>query len=84
MVFSLSRMLVEFSLKPVYSIIIGKNFQIYGLHIPRKCIESRHFYPCPFNQSKLSPKFLSSAPRQREITHPPRKSFYENLFPQQQ
>ena len=23
--------------------ICGKNFQIYGVHIPRKCIESKHF-----------------------------------------
>ena len=25
----------------------GKNFQIYRVHIPRKCIESRHFCSCP-------------------------------------
>ena len=25
-----------------------KNFEIYGVHIPRKCIDLRHFYACPF------------------------------------
>ena len=25
----------------------GKHFSIYGVHIPRKCIESVHFYSCP-------------------------------------
>ena len=25
----------------------GKHFQIYGVHIPRKCIDSRQFYSCP-------------------------------------
>ena len=24
----------------------GKIFSIYGVHIPRKCIESMHFYLC--------------------------------------
>ena len=24
-----------------------KNFSIYGVHIPRKCIESMYFYSCP-------------------------------------
>ena len=30
----------------VYSIMRGKNFSIHGVHIPRKCIESMHFYSC--------------------------------------
>ena len=34
--------------------------------------------------SKLVPKFSSSYPRQKEITHPPRQHFFKNLFPQQQ
>ena len=25
----------------------GKIFSTYGVHIPRKCIESMHFYSCP-------------------------------------
>ena len=59
----------------------GKNFQISGVDTPGKCIESRHFYSGPPPHSKLSPKFLSSHPRQREITHSPRHHFFENLFP---
>ena len=51
----------------------GKNFQIYGVHIPRKCIESWH--------SKLDPKFfLSSHLRQKQNTHSPGQRFFENLF----
>ena len=30
--------------------------------------------------SKLAPKFLSSRPRQKEITHCPEQHFFENLF----
>ena len=30
--------------------------------------------------SRLAPKFLSSRPRQKEITHSPRQHFFENLF----
>ena len=33
---------------------------------------------------KLAPKFLSSQPRQKEITHSPRQRSFENLFPQHQ
>ena len=36
--------------------------------------------PIPNPYSKLSLKFLSSHPRQREITHSPRQHFFENLF----
>ena len=32
--------------------------------------------------SKLTPKFLSSRPGQKEIIHPPRQHSSENLFPQ--
>ena len=37
---SLSKMLVEFSLKRLYSSMSAKTFQIYGVHIPRKCSDS--------------------------------------------
>ena len=30
----------------VYSIMCGEIFSIYDIHIPRKCIESMHFYSC--------------------------------------
>ena len=71
-------MLVELFLKLVYiPTCVG---QIYGVHIPRKCIEFKHF--CSYlSRSKLAPKFLSSHPRQKEITHSPREHFFENLFP---
>ena len=38
----LSRMHVEFSLKTLYSTMSGKNFQVYGVHITRKCIDLLH------------------------------------------
>ena len=53
-------MLIELSLKPIHSTMMSeKFFQIYGVHIPKKCIEFKHFYQCPLPQSKLFPKFLS-------------------------
>ena len=72
-------MLVKFSFNFLYSTICAKNFQIYGVHIPRKCIDSKHFTHAR-SQSKLTPKFLSSCPRQKEITHSPRQHSFENLF----
>ena len=39
-------MLVEISLKVVYSNTCGKSYQIDGVRIPKKCIESIHFYSC--------------------------------------
>ena len=56
-------MLVEFSLKLVYSTMSWKNFQSYDVHIPRKYIESRHFH-------------LSLNPKQRKITLCPRQHFF--------
>ena len=55
-----------------------ENFQIYDVHIPRKCIGILTHAP---HHSKLAPNFLSSHPRKKEITHSPRKYFFENLFP---
>ena len=57
----------------------GKHFQVYDVHIPRKCSESRHFYSCLPNHSKLSPKFLLSHPRQIEVTFP-KQNFFEDRF----
>ena len=66
----------------------GKNSQIYGVQIPSKCIDSRHFYSC-LSHSELTPKFLPSRSRQKEITKPPRpphptpptrQHSFENLF----
>ena len=53
----------------------GNIFQIHGVHIPKKCIDSRHFY------SRHSPLKSRSRPRQKEITHSPRQYSFENLFP---
>ena len=58
---SLSRMLVEFSLKLLYSTICGKIFKFYGVHIPGKCIDSRHFYSCP-SPIKTRPQVLAITP----------------------
>ena len=58
---SLSRMLVEFSLKPLYSTMCGKNFQIYAVHIPWKCIDLRHFYSCP-SPLKTRPQVIAITP----------------------
>ena len=57
-----------------------KNFQIYGVHILENALIPGIFtHALP--HSKLSPKFLSSCPRQKEITHSPRQHSFENLFP---
>ena len=76
-------MLVEFSLKLLCSTIYGKNFQIYGVHIPRKLIDLRHFDSCS-SPLKTRPQVLSSHPRQKEITHSPRRILSNICFPQQQ
>ena len=44
-------------------------------------IESNHFYSCPEPQAKLSPRFLSSRPRQRETTHSPQEKFSRKSIP---
>ena len=43
-------------------------------------IDSRHFYSFP-SRLRTLPKFFSSRPKKREITHFPRQHFLENLFP---
>ena len=60
-------MLIELSLKHLYSTICGKNFQIYGVQTP--------------TQSELTSKFLSSPDTEKEFTHSPRQHSFENLFP---
>ena len=51
---------VKFFVKLLYSTMCGKKVQIYGIHIPGKCIDSRHFYSC------LSP--LTTRPQHLVIT----------------
>ena len=36
----------------------GKNFSIYGAHIPTKCIEFMHFCSCPSSPIKTRQDFL--------------------------
>ena len=76
-------MLVEFSLKLLCSTIYGKNFQIYGVHIPRKLIDLRHFDSCS-SPLKTRPQVLLSRPRQKEIIHSPRRILSKICFPEQQ
>ena len=84
----LSRLLIQISLKLLYSTMCEKCVQFYGVHIRGKCIDSRHLYSCfsPLNPPPLPPhpsafKFLSSHPRQKETSHSPRQHSFENLFP---
>ena len=79
----LSSFLSKFSKKNFHN-IFQKNFQIYGGHIPRKSIESRHFYLCfLYSYSKLSPKFLSSQ-KQTKILYFQIAIFRKSVSPQQQ
>ena len=74
-------MLIEFSLKLVYSAMCGKNFQTNGLTFLQNALNLDIFTLAPAH-SKLAPKFLSSRSRQKEITHSPRQQFFKDLFPQ--
>ena len=78
---SLSRMLVEFSLKLIYSTMCGKNFRIYDVHIPKKCIESTHFYSCLPLPAQNSPPSSCHYILGRKKYSFPRQIFFENLFP---
>ena len=52
--------LVEFSLT-LYSTMCGKNFKIYGVHIHRKCIESRvgtFTHACSVCHSQLQTEYF--------------------------
>ena len=58
----------------------GKNFQIYGVTFLENAL-IRGIFIDVSPDSKLSPKFLSCPPRQKEITYFPRQHSFENLFP---
>ena len=51
-------MLVEFSL--VYPKMCGKNFSIYGVHIPRKSLNLCFFTHAPVPHSKLLLEFFEN------------------------
>ena len=73
-------MLAEFSLKLLYSNNVGKIFKLMEFTFLENALIRDIFTHAP-PQSKLAPKFLSSRPRQKEITHFPRQHLFENLFP---
>ena len=61
--------------------IVGKKIEIYGFHILRKFIESRHIYPCPLTNSNSPPSFYNHPPPDRkELLIPLRQRISENLF----
>ena len=77
-------MFVKVSLKPVYSTMVGKNFQIYMFRFLEKGyanqkIESRHFYACP---RQNPPKGSYYHPKGRgKLLILPASVFFEILFP---
>ena len=74
-------MLSEFSLKLVYiAPCVGKIFKFMVFTFLENALNLVIFTQVP-PHSKLAPKFLSSHPRQKEITCFPREHFFKNLFP---
>ena len=75
-------MLVECFLKLVYiPPRVGKIFKFMAFTFIENALNLGIFIHVP-PHSKLAPNFLSSShPRQKEITHFPRRHFFENLFP---
>ena len=52
----------------VYSTINGEKKLIYGVHIPRKCIEYMHFYSCQFPIQKSRQDFWKTlSPKMKEV-----------------
>ena len=76
---SLSRMLVEFSLKLSYSTICEKNFEFLEFTFLENALIQSIFTHAP-PHSKLALKFMSSRPTQKKITYYPRRHSFENLF----
>ena len=59
---------------------MGKVFKFIVFTFLENALNLIIFSHAPLPHSKL-PKFLSSDPRQKEITHSPRQHFFTNLFP---
>ena len=57
-----------------------KKFQVYGVHIHRKCIDLRHFYSTPF-PLKTRPHVLVITPWAERNYSFSEAAFFENLFP---
>ena len=62
----------------------GKNFQIYGVHIPRKCIEFRDFYSCTSTLETHPPSSCHHMLGRRKLLDPPGSIFSKICFPQKQ
>ena len=60
---------------------VGKCFKFMGFTFLENAL-IRDIFTHALPQSKLAPKFLSSRPKQKEITYPPRQHSFANLFPQ--
>ena len=74
-------MFVEFSLKLVcIPPCVGKISKFIVFTFPENALNLGIFTHAP-PHLKLTPNFLPSHPRQKEITHSPRQHFSENLFP---
>ena len=63
--------------------MVAEKFQIYSFKITGNTsvsqkIESINFYSCP--KAKLSPRFLSLSPRQKEIAYSSRTAFSEDIM----
>ena len=64
--------------------MVGEDFLIYGVQNTGECIcetKNRIFIFIHVPQEKFSPRFSSSTPRQREITHFPQTVLFEKLSP---
>ena len=76
-------MLVEFSLKLLYSTMCGKIFQIYGVHISRKCI-IRGIFTHALSHSILAPSSCHHVLGKKKLLIPPGSILSKICFPQQQ
>ena len=59
---------------------VGKNFKLKESTFLKNALIQGIFTPVP-THSRLTPKFLSSRPMQKEITYSLRKPSFKNLFP---
>ena len=73
---------VEFSLTCIFRhVFIFHHFSIYGVHIPRKCIESMYFYSCPSPPLKTPGRsFYKSVFFQDQRGEGNYDLFYQNLI----
>ena len=67
--------LLNFLSNFLYSTMCVKIFQIYGVHIPRKCINSRYFYSCS-SPLKTRPQVLAITPKAEGNCSLPQAAFF--------